>query len=320
MPVKNTAPYLQECLDSILNQTYQAWELIAVNDHSTDSSALILAEYQTQDERIKVYENEGSGIVAALQLAYSKSKGGMLTRMDSDDINSLDKYEIMQQQLDQSGEGFIALGLVNYFSAQGVQDGFKKYENWLNGLLQNGNSFLEIYKECGIPSPCWLAYKTDIEKIGGVATSLIPEDYDLAFRMYQADMKCIPTKEVLLHWRDTPTRTSRTHSDYTNEKMLALKCHYFVEIDFESTKNLILWGAGRRGKFIAKYLIENKIRFTWVCNNEKKVGKSIYGVMLQNTNIIRQIEKKQIIISVANEVEQEEIRIECADWQAYFFC
>ncbi|MCW9041214.1 MAG: glycosyltransferase, partial [Flavobacteriales bacterium] len=75
MPVKNTSLYLSECLNSIINQTEKNWELIAVNDHSTDNSKEILASFANQDNRIKVWDNTGNGIIDALQLAYSKSSG-----------------------------------------------------------------------------------------------------------------------------------------------------------------------------------------------------------------------------------------------------
>jgi glycosyltransferase involved in cell wall biosynthesis len=52
MAAKNTAPYLPACLDSVLNQTYKNWELIVVNDHSTDATPDIIADYAQRDERI----------------------------------------------------------------------------------------------------------------------------------------------------------------------------------------------------------------------------------------------------------------------------
>ena len=53
MAVKDTAPYLHDCIDSIINQSYQNWELIAVNDHSSDDTPQILKEYSEKDSRIK---------------------------------------------------------------------------------------------------------------------------------------------------------------------------------------------------------------------------------------------------------------------------
>jgi glycosyltransferase involved in cell wall biosynthesis len=322
MPVKNTAPFLSECLDSICSQTYSNWELLAVNDFSSDNSREILAFYAQNDSRIKLIENREHGIVPALQMAYEQSKGRFITRMDSDDINEPSKYETMLLQLKKSGTGHIAMGKVKYFSEEGVKDGFMKYEQWLNRLIETGNCFDEIYKECPIPSPCWMLYKEDLAMMGGICTSLIPEDYDLAFRIYQNGLKCLPASQVLLNWRDRPQRTSRTHSDYTNEKMLLLKCHYFLEIDFDVNKNVILWGAGNRGKFIANYLVKHKVSFTWVCNNEKKIGHDIYGVVLEPINKLKRIEDLQIIVSVANSEEQESIVEKCksAEWETYFFC
>ena len=322
MPVKNTAPFLHECIDSILNQTYTNWELIAVNDRSTDDSLEILNQFQKQDERIKVLQSQGVGVVAALNTAYINCNGDYITRMDSDDINSLHKLDSMLAQLKAAGKKYIALGQVEYFAEGGVGDGYKKYEEWMNRHIAAGNGFEEIYKECVIPSPCWLLHREDFEHLGGFANKLYPEDYDLCFRVYKAGIKCIPTSEIHLYWRDRPLRTTRIDDNYKAEKMLTLKCYYFIDIDYSTDKNLVLWGAGKRGKFIAQYLVENKIPFDWVCNNENKIGLNIYGVILKSENDLGDIPNKQIIVSVSNHEEQAFIKEECAkhSWQAYFFC
>ena len=321
MPVKNTACYLEACLDSIVHQTFTDWELIAVDDHSIDNSLEILKQYQVKDERLTVINNKGEGIVDALQTGYKQAQGDFITRMDSDDINELNKYELMFAQLKKKGEGHIALGQVRYFSEGGVQDGYEKYQNWLNRLIESGNCFEEIYKECVVPSPCWMLYRSDFERIGGFNSAITPEDYDLSFRMYKHDLVPIASDEVLFNWRDYPERTSRTSAAYKEEELLKIKCHHFLHIDFDKSKNLILWGAGGRGKFIANYLVSKEVPFTWVCNNEKKIGKEIYGVVLQSEQIINDIENKQIVVSVSNAEEQNEIREICSlrNWPVYYF-
>lgn len=322
MPVKNTAPFLIECLDSFLNQTFHDWELVAVNDASTDNSLEILSTYAKKDSRIRVFNNEGSGVVAGLRTAYKNSSGEYISRMDSDDINTLDKFERLFVQLKSAGKNHIALGQVEYFAVNGIGDGYKKYEEWMNVLIANGKGFDEIYKECVIPSPCWLMHRTDFDRIGGFCSELYPEDYDLCFRVYKAGIKCLPEPNVLLKWRDRPLRTTRIDDNYKTEKMLALKCHYFLDIDYAHQKNLVVWGAGKKGKFVARYLVAKNIYFTWVCNNKNKIGRDIYGVILQSESELKELANKQIIVTVANELEQMAIRNNCieANWQHYFFC
>jgi len=85
MAVKDTAPYLPDCLDSIINQTYTHWELIAVNDHSSDETPNILKSYASKDERIKVFDSDRPKLIPTLQVAYAQAKGTLINRMDSDD-------------------------------------------------------------------------------------------------------------------------------------------------------------------------------------------------------------------------------------------
>ncbi len=115
MPVKNTDQFLIECLESIINQTETDFEFIAIDDHSTDESYSILKEYSLKDKRFKVFKNSGNGIIEALRLAYSKSSGNYITRMDSDDIMSLDKLKVLKSNLSACGSGHIALGKVKYY-------------------------------------------------------------------------------------------------------------------------------------------------------------------------------------------------------------
>ena len=125
MPVKNTSPFLRACLDSIVQQTWVAWELLAVDDHSSDDSLQILKAYAAQDKRIRVISNEGNGVTAALQTGHKQALGQYITRMDSDDINEPNKYAHMLGQLQQIGESYVALGEVKYFCDQRLGEGFQ---------------------------------------------------------------------------------------------------------------------------------------------------------------------------------------------------
>lgn len=308
IPFKNTAPYLQECLDSILAQTYTSWEIIAVNDHSTDESLQIVQEYAKQDARIKVFENSGAGVIHALQTAYAQSNGTFITRMDSDDIMTPDRLQTMTDALLHHGIGRIAVGQVKYFSHRGISDGYDRYEKWLNRLTEMGSNFSEIYKECVIPSPCWMVYRTDFDACDGFNPHRYPEDYDLTFRFYEAGLNIIPCDKTLLYWRDYDDRTSRTSEHYAQNYFLDIKLHYFIKLDHDPNRTLVVWGAGYKGKKIAKSLIKQQIEFAWICDNPKKIGKKIYGKTLLPFQELAKIGSSQSIVTVANEVAQEEIK------------
>lgn len=87
MPVYNAGKYLSEAIESILAQDFTDFELIAINDGSTDSSAHILEHYQKRDKRVRVYHQVNLGRVAAANKALQLAKGKYAARMDSDDIS-----------------------------------------------------------------------------------------------------------------------------------------------------------------------------------------------------------------------------------------
>lgn len=85
IPVYNVEQYLHECVDSVLGQTYQNFEIILVNDGSTDSSGMLCEEYAEQDDRIRVIHKENGGASAARNVGLDMMKGEYVYFLDSDD-------------------------------------------------------------------------------------------------------------------------------------------------------------------------------------------------------------------------------------------
>ena len=307
-PVKNGAQFLVECLDSIVNQTHRNWELLIVNDSSTDETQSILEEYAQQDNRIVVSQNKGKGIIDALITGYEKSAGEFITRMDADDIMTPNKLELLTKKLIEKGKRYLATGFVNYFSETELGQGYFNYQEWLNGLSQTESNFDDIYKECVIPSPCWMVFREDFEASGGFNSNLYPEDYELTFRFYKQELKVVAVKEVIHHWRDYATRTSRTDSNYADNYFIQLKLNYFLELDYDNSRELELWGAGKKGKEVARFLIEKGIEFDWLSNNDKKIGKEVYGVILKDSISALEIGTPQILIAVGSMDYNREIK------------
>ena len=100
VPVYNSAKFLRPCLDSILGQTFRDFELLCVDDGSTDDSMRILMEYAKQDSRIKVLsrQNDGKGAAEARNLGLSHAKGKYIQFLDSDDFFESDMLERMVEK------------------------------------------------------------------------------------------------------------------------------------------------------------------------------------------------------------------------------
>lgn len=305
MPVKNEESYLEECLDSIIAQDYKQWELLMVDDFSSDSTWSIMERYQEKDERINIFKTQKPGIIPALREAYSHSHGNYITRMDADDLMPLKKLSTLVKVLKEREFPTLATGMVKYFSEEGVKDGYLNYQKWLNTLCKKNSHYQEIYKECVIPSPCWMTDRVTFDRCGAFDSVRYPEDYDLAFRFYEQNIKVKGISKILHYWRDYPSRTSRTDSNYSDNRFLKLKIHYFLKIDYRKEKPLYLWGAGKKGKQIADLLNKNEIPFSWISNNPKKIGRDIYGQIIKADTTLPN-NTCNLILAIANEKEKDE--------------
>ena len=99
VPVYNTARYLEQCVDSILSQTFADIELILVDDGSTDKSGEICDKYICRDNRVRVYHNENKGPLVSRKLGVEQACGEYVTFVDADDFIAEKSYEFALEDM-----------------------------------------------------------------------------------------------------------------------------------------------------------------------------------------------------------------------------
>lgn len=114
IPIYNVEQFLKQCLDSIINQTYQNLEIILVNDGSTDSSAQICDNYAMKDERIKVIHKENGGLSDARNAGLRKATGDFISFVDSDDLIALDFYHTVVQIAIDNDADIVECGFIKF--------------------------------------------------------------------------------------------------------------------------------------------------------------------------------------------------------------
>ena len=94
-PCYNSEKFIEECITSVLNQSYRNWEMLIVDDNSSDNSSVLIKSYSKQDDRIKpIFLNDNLGSAMARNKAISVAKGKYIAFLDSDDIWLPKKLEI----------------------------------------------------------------------------------------------------------------------------------------------------------------------------------------------------------------------------------
>lgn len=99
IPVYNVVPYLRECLDSVLAQTYADWEAICVDDGSSDGSGAILDEYAARDPRFRVIHQKNTGVSAARNAALEIASGSWISFLDGDDLIDVNMLDLFSKEI-----------------------------------------------------------------------------------------------------------------------------------------------------------------------------------------------------------------------------
>jgi len=279
MPVRNAAETLDEAVRSIFAQTWKDWELVAVDDGSTDETPGLLDEWRKQDARVRVLRHgSGRGIVAALDTGLRAARGDVIARMDADDIALPERLQRQRERL-LAPDGPALVGCrVRYFPEEMVAEGARRYEEWLNALVTPREHARDLFVECPLAHPTFMMRRDVLEAVGGYQSRDWPEDYDLVLRFWRAGYGVAKVPEVLLLWREAPRRASRVLDDYRPEAFRRCKAHYLRQSYLVGDRPALVWGAGPIGKAFARTLLDagHPLR-GFVELNPRKIGMAIYG-------------------------------------------
>ncbi|MDH3208077.1 MAG: glycosyltransferase [Gemmatimonadota bacterium] len=278
LPVRDGAKHLNEAAASLDAQTFQDFEVLAVDDGSTDATPELLATWAAREARVRVVHQEALGIVPALERARGMARGPYLARMDADDV-CRPKRLAEQLALMEADPAVYACGCgIEYFPAEQVRDGALRYERWLNASVTSDEIAKQLFVECPLAHPTFFMRAEAVEAIGGYRDQGWPEDYDLLLRLWAAGGRLAQVPTKLLRWRESPERLSRTHPRYAADAFLACKVHYLKRTLLEGRLGAVVWGAGPVGKAAARALVDAGVRvLAFVDVDPRKIGQDVYG-------------------------------------------
>jgi glycosyltransferase involved in cell wall biosynthesis len=279
MPCYNAEATLEEALDPLQAQTHPDFEIVVVDDGSTDGSAEILAQRAADDGRIRVIGQAHAGIVPALKTGFGECRGALVARMDADDRCASDRLVKQAGFLDAHPEIDVAGCLVRLFPPETVREGFEINIDWLNGLVRHAEIVREIFVESPLPHPSVMFRKKAVLAVGGYQDNGWAEDYDLWLRMALAGSRFGKVPETLVEWREHADRLTRTDGRYSLENFLRAKAHYLALGPLRDCDAVVIWGAGMMGRRLSKHLIRGGAPVTaFVDIDPKKIGRSRRGL------------------------------------------
>jgi glycosyltransferase involved in cell wall biosynthesis len=255
LPCYNAERTLEEALESIASQTLSDYELVAVDDGSTDGTLRLLEDWASRDGRLRVISRVHAGISAALNAGLEVCQAGYVARMDADDRSHPERLAEQVAYLDGHPDVAVVSCLVKGFPQEQVREGFRIYIDWLNSLVTDEEIKREIFVESPLAHPSVVFRKAAILRLGGYQECAWPEDYDLWLRLYLAAGHFAKVPRVLFEWREDSGRLTRADSRYSLENFLRAKAYYLARGPLSGRDGVILWGAGMAGRRLSKHLV-----------------------------------------------------------------
>lgn len=334
MPVYNGERYLREAVESVIAQGFTEWELILVNDCSTDGTPAVMEEYLSRDDRIRVIRNEtNQKLPRSLNIGFAQAKGRYFTWSSDDNRYMPQALEKMYQYLELHQDTGLVFANMDYIDETGKKTG---------SVSRNAE---EIWSSNCVGA-CFLYRREVAETVGGYDADLfLVEDYDYWLRI----AKCYPIAHLpqcLYEYRNHGTSLTQTRADKIESQLYRLRCReldvllsragekdketlfigmwrqderrkewlenkFFGEkglpqslrwIERKKTidknKKIILFGAGVFGKKALGYFGEERVDF-YADNNTKMVGSLVNGKEVISFEQMKEIgDIYQIVISV----------------------
>ncbi len=145
LPCYNAEKTLEETLESLATQTFTNFEVVAVDDGSTDSTGLILEKWRKRDARFTHISTSHGGVISASNLGMLECCAPYIARMDADDRTRPTRFEKQFTFLEENPDIAVVSCLVEAFPKKDVGGGFQVYIDWLNSLITEEEIKREIF-------------------------------------------------------------------------------------------------------------------------------------------------------------------------------
>lgn len=224
MSVYNAEKYLDEAIESILNQTYKDFEFIIINDGATDKSLEIIEKYKNQDDRIVLISRENRGLIASLNEGIEKARGKYIARMDADDISLPKRFE---EQVEFMESENIDICGGNYLSINSDGSLFS-----LNLTPQSHElCTLSLVSKVPFAHPTVMIRKEFLEKYSleyGQSNFQKAEDLDLWLRMHEKGAKFGNISELILKYRIIDNSLSKVNDKKIRQETTSMLNDFYL--------------------------------------------------------------------------------------------
>ena len=309
IPVQNAESTVGPALESILRQTFDDFEVVAVDDGATDTSGKLLDDAARRDRRVRVIHTPNQGIIHALNAGLSICSGELVARMDADDISARSRLAQQVRMMDQNPEISVCSSLVRVFPRKNLLGGLVRYEQWLNSLVTPDEIRRDIFVESPIAHPSAVVRRSELIDLGGYQEHGWPEDYDLWLRYHEAGKRFAKAEKRLFFWRQSETRLTFTDSRYSVENFLRAKAHYLARMLRGVNRPIVLWGAGKTGRRILKHLLREGLEVEAVIDIDyKKIGRTLRRRPIVSHNYLMECPTAFVIAAVGSHAARRLIR------------
>lgn len=310
LPCRDAAEHLPQAIRSLQWQTYQGYEVIAVDDGSRDGTGDVLERWAERDKRVRVIRLAGEGLPDALRAGSDHCRGQLLARADADDVIHPRRFAEQVKLLESRADVSMVGTGVRYFPRDEVGWGARRYERWLNKMNEPGILARDVFVECPIAHPTMMMRRAVFDEVNGYQANGWPEDYDLVLRLHVAGKRLANVPRVLHFWRESDDRASRTDPRYSAGSFRRCKIHYLRESILKDHETVNVWGAGRVGKDFARALAKNagvRVRAFYDID-PRKIGQEIQGAPVREARNIERDCDGYLLVAVGAPGARELIR------------
>jgi len=263
LPFYNAGKTLAAAVESILQQTFTNFELLLIDNNSTDTSEPIALKLAEKENRIRLLSEEKQGVAHAMNCGLKNARGQFVARMDADDISLPERLEKQVHFLKNHPNIGLVGCEVNYIAHEKNTAGFNRFVKWVNSFHSPEEIDFNRFVEIPVVNPTILFRRDLSEKLGGCFHGDFPEDYEMQLRYLEAGVKMAKLPEALLEWHDTSTRLTRTDDRYSTEAFFRTKAFYFKKWSEKQNRfhpDIWVWGAGRKTRQRAKLLEKEDLK------------------------------------------------------------